>query len=206
MEDSLTVTKEEKIARFGYDPEERLRFIGVAGAIHEGKLDYFDFYYHASSRRIDVCYSGCNGTYRCGLETSDTETSLTPEFSKAFFEVKARVPPGYRFEEKPWIGRIVTSIKDLPIEYRHCTGPIHFDIYYEANSGSIDIHIVGSCCPMFRGIIRSDGSTTLPPELQEICRDLSLKPQLSIDEHNTSCEECLVAIQKSSQRNRFRVD
>ena len=192
------MTNGEIIERFGYDPSERLTFIGKAKVLtfHDG-LEDFDFYYNASNKRIDVCYSGCNGTHCGGLEISDSETTLPPAFSKAFFEVKDRVPQGYRFEEKPWIGRIVATINKLPADYGHLNGrPIHYDIRYDSVSGSIDVHIVGSCCPVYREIIRHDGSTALPTELQEVCKNLALNPQLSIEEHNTSCEECIASLKK----------
>lgn len=188
------MTTEEKSTRFGYNPDDRLRFIGQATVLHKEIEGKFDFYYNTSTKVIDVCYSGCNGTYRSGEELSDTETTLSPEFSKAFFEVKNRVPQGYSFIDKPWIGRIVITMQETPPGY--INGALHFDVYHDVGSGSIDLHSVGICSPMFRAILRPDGSTTLPLEFQNICRNLCLNPQLSLDEHNTSCEECLASLRR----------
>jgi hypothetical protein len=85
--DEMTV--EERIAVFGYDPKAKLKYIGTSNIVqYESRNHKFDFYYNASTKKIEVCYEGYNGTSFWGMEISDTETTLPPELSNAFFEVK----------------------------------------------------------------------------------------------------------------------
>lgn len=91
------MTYEERISTYDYDPLARNIYIGTSSPVrHKGEMHKFEFYYNASTKAIDVCYAGCNGTYTRGRELSDDQTTLSFELSRAFFEVKRRVPEGYR--------------------------------------------------------------------------------------------------------------
>lgn len=80
---------EERIAVFGYDPKARLEYIGTSKPVqYNGQNHRFDFYYNASTRAIEVCYAGYNGTSFWATEISDNETTLPPNLNSAFFEVK----------------------------------------------------------------------------------------------------------------------
>ena len=92
MKTTAEMTKEERIAKFGCDPSDRLVFIGTSSPVmYRGEQHEFEFYYYAATKRIDVCYAGCNGTHCSGSEIADSVTDLPPALDKAFFEVKNNV-------------------------------------------------------------------------------------------------------------------
>ncbi len=172
-------TKEELIAAFGYDPTAELAFIGRAEANHKGEANNFEFYYNQSTGQIDVCHEGCNGTYMSGQEISDIETTLEPEFTKAFLEVKNRLPNGFYFGKKNWLGRAVVEWPGWPK---------HFDFFFDEKSGSIDVNYYTN--PQFRGVLLRDGSTTLSPEFEKQFLALKSNPQKNMDDHEKNCGEC----------------
>ena len=203
------MTYEERISTFGYDPLARNVYIGTSSPVrHRGEDHKFDFYYNASTKAIDVCYSGCNGTYMKGREIPDNTTTLPIELSKAFFEVKWRVPKGYSFHEKKWLGRIV--VKNYKDEYERAgdyglpvlTGKktdLHFDIRYDLETRSLDAYYIGCSSPHIRAIVNQDGSSTLPSEVHKALQGLLKNPQSSVDDHNARCEECFT--EKSRNKN-----
>lgn len=84
-EGTLSQKKQE---RFGYDPADELKYLGVAKVLHNGQSCNFEFYYNQKTKRIDVCHFGCNGTLLSGEEISEGQTTLPDVFSRAFFELK----------------------------------------------------------------------------------------------------------------------
>ena len=93
MKTTAEMSKEERIEKFGFDPLDRLPYIGTSSpVVYRGEKHKFEFFYNAETRRIDVCYAGCNGTHCSGSEIADDMTDLPPALNQAFFEVKNRVP------------------------------------------------------------------------------------------------------------------
>jgi hypothetical protein len=87
----MEISHDEKVKRFGYDPDMGLDYLGIvrtAKIVFEDvrPLDYQDWeiYFNPTSRLIDVCFAGCNGTYFHGRENEDGSTTLHPELDKVF--------------------------------------------------------------------------------------------------------------------------
>lgn len=180
-------------------------YIGTSSPVrHKGEMHKFEFYYNASAKVIEVCYEGCNGTYTRGKELSDDKTTLSFELSNAFFEVKRRVPEGYSFREKKWLGRVAARNYGDEQETGDAGWPaltgrkinVHFDISYDPETRSLDVYYVGISSPHIRAVVNQDGSSTLPSEIHEAFQELLKNPQSNVDDHNSRCEECLASLAK----------
>lgn len=81
----MKISREEKIRRFGYDPNGGLEFLGVTRNdypyLHSDGNTYrdkFEFYYNPASGEINVNHFGCNGTLFSGREKDGVVTFRVP--------------------------------------------------------------------------------------------------------------------------------
>lgn len=101
----MSTSHDEKVERFGYDPNAGLKFIGVVCTprfTHHGMGDHhdWDIYFNEATKSIEVCFHGCNGTYYHGTEAADGTTNLPEELDEVFRQLRR----GEYVHPSPWHG------------------------------------------------------------------------------------------------------